>query len=40
MSFDSLIYLLELYWPFLAGAALIGLAAGWFSAAPKKKQDG
>ena len=40
MSLDSLTYLLGLYWPFLTGAALIGLVAGWFSAAPKKKQDG
>lgn len=40
MSIDSLTYLLELYWPFLAGATLIGLVAGWFSAAPKKKRDG
>ena len=31
MSLDSLIYLLELYWPFLSAAAVIGLATGWLS---------
>jgi len=29
MSVDSLIYLLEVYWPYLAGAAVIGLVTGW-----------
>lgn len=31
MSLDSLTYLLELYWPYMAIAAVIGLTAGWFS---------
>lgn len=31
MSVDSLIYLVEIYWPFLLAALLIGLATGWFS---------
>jgi hypothetical protein len=31
MSLDSLIFLLEFYWPFLIGAALVGVATGWFS---------
>lgn len=31
MSLDSLIFLIELYWPFLLGAAAIGVATGWFS---------
>lgn len=37
MSIDSLIYLLEHYWPFLAVAALIGLGTGWFAHVPKGK---
>lgn len=37
MTLDSLTYLLELYWPFLAGALAIGLVAGWMSAARKSK---
>lgn len=28
---DSFLYLLEMYWPFLLGAALVGLATGWFA---------
>lgn len=36
MSLDSLLYLLELYWPFLGGALLIGVVAGWFAGQPKK----
>ncbi len=31
MSLDSLIYLLEIYWPFLLGALAIGIGTGWFS---------
>jgi hypothetical protein len=31
MSLDSLVYLLELYWPFLAAAAVIGVLTGWFT---------
>jgi hypothetical protein len=31
MSLDSLIYLVELYWPFLTGALVIGLLTGWFT---------
>jgi hypothetical protein len=33
---DSLIYLLEFYWPYALGALVIGLGAGWFSYAVKK----
>ncbi len=36
MTLDSLIYLLEIYWPFVAGALFIGLATGWFSIPPRK----
>ena len=28
---DSLIYLLEVYWPFLLAALAIGLETGWFT---------
>ena len=35
MSLDSLIYLLEVYWPFMAGTAVIGVVAGWFSYSAK-----
>lgn len=31
MSLDSLIFLLGYYWPFLLGAAAIGVLTGWFS---------
>ena len=31
MSLDSILYLLELYWPFLLGALVVGLATGWFT---------
>ena len=36
MSLDSLMYLLSIYWPYMAGAVLIGAAAGWFSYARPK----
>lgn len=31
MSLDSLIYLVEVYWPFLMAAGLVGLATGWLT---------
>ncbi len=31
MSLDSLVYLLELYWPFLLAAGIIGILTGWFT---------
>jgi hypothetical protein len=31
MSLDSLIYLLEVYWPYLLAAGAIGLLTGWFT---------
>lgn len=34
---DSLTYLFEMYWLYLAGALVIGLVAGWFSHSPVKK---
>jgi hypothetical protein len=34
MSLDSFTYLVEVYWPFMVGAAVVGLATGWFSARP------
>lgn len=36
MSWNSLVYLLGAYWPYLAIAGLIGLVVGWRSfTAPK-----
>jgi len=32
----SLTYLLPIYWPYMAGALLVGLVAGWFSYARPK----
>lgn len=31
MSLDSLVFLLELYWPFLLAALVVGLLTGWFT---------
>jgi hypothetical protein len=31
MSLDSLVYLLELYWPFLLAAGIVGILTGWFT---------
>lgn len=36
MTFDSLIYLLEIYWPFVLAAGVIGLGTGWFSVTAQK----
>lgn len=36
MDLDSLAYLAGFYWPYLAGAALIGLVVGWRSFTPPK----
>lgn len=38
MTLDSLIYLLEVYWPYVLGALLIGLVTGWFSLTGRKEQ--
>jgi hypothetical protein len=37
MSLDSLTYLLEIYWPFLAGVLAIGIVAGWIGGTRRKK---
>lgn len=36
MNLDSLTYLVEIYWPFLVGAAVIGLVTGWLSVPARK----
>jgi len=36
MTLDSLIYLLEVYWPFVLGAGVVGLGTGWFSVTRKR----
>jgi hypothetical protein len=30
VSLDSLVYLVETYWPYLLGALAVGLGSGWF----------
>jgi hypothetical protein len=37
MSLDSFQYLVEVYWPFLVAAGLVGLATGWFSTTGKDR---
>ena len=34
MSWDSVIYLLGFYWPYLAAAGLVGIVVGWRSFSP------
>lgn len=36
MSIDSIIYLVEMYWPYLLCGLLIGLLTGWFSIGVRK----
>lgn len=36
MLLDSLTYLFSFYWPYLLGALIIGLGAGWFGVSVKK----
>lgn len=36
MSLDSFLFLLEIYWPFLLAAFVIGLGTGWFSLGGKE----
>jgi len=36
MTLDSLMYLLEVYWPFVLGAGAIGLVTGWLSVRTRK----
>lgn len=38
MTLDSLTYLVEVYWPFMAGALVVGLVTGWFSVAKRKAE--
>ncbi len=33
---DSLLYLMEFYWPYALGMLAIGLVAGWFSHTAKR----
>jgi hypothetical protein len=34
---DSLTYLAEIYWPYMLGVLVIGLASGWFSYSARNK---
>ena len=36
MTWDSLLFLMGYYWPYLAAVALIGVVIGWRSFAPPK----
>lgn len=36
MTLDSLTYLLQFYWPFVVGAAVVGLVTGWWSVGQRK----
>ena len=36
MNMDWLVYLVEVYWPFMVGAALVGVLTGWFSLSKRK----
>jgi hypothetical protein len=38
LSPESLHFLVGIYWPYLAGAAAIGLVSGWLFAAPRRKR--
>jgi hypothetical protein len=38
MSWDSLVYLSEVYWPFLLAATFAGLLVGWFSYRPRAQR--
>lgn len=40
MSWDSLVYLTGFYWPYLGGAAIIGLVTGWLSFKPPTSGGG
>lgn len=33
---DWVAYLVEVYWPFMAGALLVGLLTGWLSVSKRK----
>ncbi len=36
MTLSALFFLLQFYWPYVLGALVIGLAAGWFSGARRR----
>lgn len=36
MNLDWVAYLVEVYWPFMAAALLVGLLTGWFSVSKRK----
>lgn len=37
MSLDSALYLIGVYWPYIAGGLVIGLLTGWFSLGTRKE---
>lgn len=38
MPVEAVLLIAETYWPFLAGAALIGVVTGWVSGRREKRQ--
>jgi hypothetical protein len=36
MNLDWVAYLVEVYWPFMGAALLVGLLTGWFSVSKRK----
>jgi hypothetical protein len=36
MNLDWVAYLIEVYWPFMAAALLVGMITGWFSVSKRK----
>lgn len=38
MIVDALIYLVQVYWPYLVAAGLIGLVTGWVTAGPERRK--
>ena len=35
VTWDGLLYLVQMYWLFLAGAGAVGLVVGWLNFSPK-----
>lgn len=36
MTWDGLVYLLQSYWPYVAGVGMIGLVTGWLNFSPPR----
>lgn len=40
MSVSAIVYLLQIYWPFLLIAVVIGIATGWYSQPTGNDKEG